>query len=239
MCASGSGPARLQFLANRIDLRTSRVSETMIIATLAIGEDFKRALQPALQSKVTYAARHGYHYIQGGEAFWDRERPIPWSKVAFVLSILDECSDGDLIFLSDADVLITNPAARLEDIVVPLLPAGKDLLMSIDACGHLNSGNMLMRNSPWLRHFWRRVGEQRDLTYHIWWENAAIIKLLETVPADLEKTAITSEHWKFNAYIQGLDGQRIWTPGDLLVHFAGVYNLEKMRELQEVILSKI
>jgi hypothetical protein len=211
----------------------------MIIATLAIGEDFKRALQPALQSKVRYAARHGYRYIQGGEAFWDRERPIAWSKVAFVLSILDECSDGDLIFLSDADVLMTNMDLRLEDVVEPLLPPGKDLLMSIDACGHLNSGNMLMRCGPWLRDFWRRVGEQRDLTYHIWWENAAIIKLLETVPADLARTAITSEHWRFNAYIRGLDGQRVWTPGDLLVHFAGVYDLDKMRKLQDAILSKI
>jgi hypothetical protein len=208
----------------------------MIILTLAIGKDFCQALAPALDSKRAYAAKHGYTYIQAGEEFWNRDRPIPWSKVEFVLKTLAGNPDGELFFLSDADVLITNPALRLEDHVIPLLPAHKDLLMTIDACGHLNSGNMLMRNSPWLRDWWRRVGEQTDLLYHIWWENAAMIRLLETVPSDLAKTETTAEHWRFNAYLRGLPGQRLWTPDCLLVHFAGVYDPKQMSGLQEQIL---
>jgi hypothetical protein len=208
----------------------------MIILTLAIGADFRKSLGPALKTKADYAARHGYTYIQGGEEFWDRERPIPWSKIAFVLSVLHSTPDGELIFLSDADVMITNPELRLEDLVVPMLPAQKDLLMTIDACGHLNSGNMLMRNGPWLRDWWRRVDEQKDLTYHIWWENAAMIRLLETVPKDLACTETTAEHWKFNAYLQGIPGERLWEPGCFLVHFAGVYDLKKMEQLQQDIL---
>jgi hypothetical protein len=204
----------------------------MIILTLAIGKDFCQALEPALTSKREYAARHGYTYIQAGEGFWNRERPIPWSKVDFVAATLAAHPDGQLFFLSDADVMITNPALRLEDQVLPLLPAGKDLLMTIDACGHLNSGNMLMRNSPWLRDWWRRVGEQTDLLYHIWWENAAMIRLLETVPSDLAKTETTAQHWRFNAYLRGLPGERLCTPDCLLVHFAGVYDPVKMAGLQ-------
>ena len=207
------------------------------VLTLAIGSDYRRALGPGLQSKRAWCARHGYRYVQGGDEFWDRTRPIAWSKVGFVLEQLEHLEDGALIFLSDADVLITNPDLRLEDEVVPMLPAGKDLLMTIDACGHINSGNMLMRNTEWLRDWWRRVGEQRDLTYHIWWENAAMIKLLETVPEDLAHTELTTEHWKFNAYLQGLPGQPLWKPGCLLVHFAGVYDLKKMEELQREILK--
>ena len=209
----------------------------MHILTLAIGADFRASLSRALDSKREYAARHGYTYIQGGEEFWDRKRPIPWSKVAFVLHVLGTLPDGELIFLSDADVVITNPALRLEDQVCPLLPAEKDLLMTIDACGHLNSGNMLMRNSAWLRDWWRRVDLQTDLMYHIWWENAAMIRLLETVPEDLARTEITVEHIRFNAYLQGLPGQSLWSPGCFLVHFAGVYNLKKMEELQEMVLN--
>jgi hypothetical protein len=209
----------------------------VVIATLVIGSDFRRALQKSLDSKVTYAARHGYRYVEGGEKFWDRDRPIPWSKVEFVLDLLGKLPEGELVFLSDADVMITNPELRLEDVVLPLLPADKDLLMTIDACGHLNSGNMLMRNGPWLRDWWRRVGEQTDLTYHIWWENAAMIRLLETVPADLARTETTAEHWHFNAYLRGLPGQRLWEPGCFLVHFAGVYDLKKMWDLQLEILG--
>jgi len=206
------------------------------ILTLAIGVDFRKSLRPALDSKRAYATKHGYQYIQGGEEFWDREKPIPWSKVGFVLSVLNTLVDGELIFLSDADVMITNPDLRLEEHVIPLLPPQKDLLMAIDACGHLNSGNMLMRNGPWLRDWWRRVGEERDLTYHIWWENAAMIRLLETVPDDLAKTETTIEHWRFNAYLHGLPGERLWEPGCFLVHFAGVYDLKRMEGLQQEIL---
>lgn len=208
----------------------------VLILTLAIGEDFRKSLGPALRSKREYAQRHGYRYIQGGEEFWDRTRPIPWSKVEFVINTLCEIPDGQLVFLSDADVLITNSDIRLEDNVLPLLPPQKDLLMTIDACGHLNSGNMLMRNSPWLRDWWKRVGQQTDLLYHIWWENAAIIRLLETVPADLAKTETTAEHWRFNAYLRGIPGQPLWLPGHFLVHFAGVYDTKKMEELQAEIL---
>jgi len=209
----------------------------MHILTLAIGEDFRKALAPGLDSKRAYAAKHGYTYIQGGEEFWDRERPIPWSKVNFVLDVLEKLPDGELIFLSDADVLITNPDLRLEDQVVPLLPPEKFLLMTIDACGHINSGNMLMRSSPWLRDWWHRVGQQEDLLYHISWENAAMIRLLETVPEDLAKTEITGEHVRFNAYLRGLPGQPLWTPGCFLVHFAGVYSTNQMERLQAEILA--
>ena len=209
----------------------------MHILTLAIGEDFRRSLGPALSSKRDYADKHGYTYLQGGEEFWDRTRPIPWSKVGFVLDVLERLPDGELVFLSDADVLITNPDLRLEEQVAPLLPAEKDLLMTIDACGHINSGNMLMRNSAWLRGWWKRVAQQDDLLYHIWWENAAMIRLLETIPGDLAKTQITGEHLRLNAYLRGLPGQRLWTPGCFLVHFAGVYSPKEMERLQEEILS--
>ena len=209
----------------------------MHILTLAIGPDYKRALAPALESKRLYAEKHGHTYIEGDEKFWDHNRPIPWAKIEFVLSVLNKIPDGELVWLSDADVLITNPELRLEEHVLPMLPPEKDMLMTIDACGHLNSGNMILRNGPWIRDFWRRVGEQTDLTYHIWWENAAIIRLLETVGEDFDKTAITEEHWRFNAYLHGLPGERLWEPGCFLVHFAGVYDGGKMAKLQAEILA--
>jgi len=207
----------------------------LTILTLAIGPDFKKALKPCLDSKRAYAAAHGYTYIEGGEAFWDRTKPIPWSKVGFIGSTLSQLPDGALLWLSDADVLITNPALTIESHILPHFPVTKDMLMAIDACGHLNSGNLFMRNSAWLRDFWRRVGEQTDLTYHIWWENAAIIKLLEQSSSDLTHVEVTSDHTRFNSYLQGLGGQALWRPEQFLVHFAGVYDLERISTLVEAI----
>ena len=114
--------------------------------------------------------------------------------------------------------------------MVPLLPSGKDLLLTIDSCGHINDGNILIRNTPWTRNFWKRVYEETDLIYHVWWENAAVIKLLEENPSDLAKTEITNNARIFNAYIQGLPGFPLWEKGDFLVHFAGIYDVGRMND---------
>lgn len=203
----------------------------MYILTLAIGKDYCRALQKALDSKKLYAEKHGYTFILGNEEFWDRSRPIAWSKVPFLLHWLSKIPEGELLWLSDADVYITNMEKTVEEQMVPLLPADKDLLMSFDACGHINSGNILMRNTAWTRGYWKRVFEQEDCIYHIWWENAAMIKLMEMNESDRSKIEVSKEHKRFNAYLMGLEGEPLWEQGDFLVHFAGVYDPKKMESL--------
>jgi hypothetical protein len=200
------------------------------ITTLVIGADYTRSLDSCLQSKRDYAAKHGYQFIQGGESFWDRNKPIAWSKIPFLLDICKRVPEGALIWQSDADVLITNPELKIEEQVVPLLPDGKDMLLTLDACGHINSGNILFRNTEWSRGFWKRVGELKQFTYHLWWENAAMIALYENVPEDHAKIEVTREHRKFNAYLRGIPDEPLWQPGDFLVHFAGVYDLKQMEE---------
>lgn len=207
----------------------------MYILTLAIGNDYRKCLAKGLQSKQVYADTHGYTYIQGDETHWDRTRPISWSKVSFLLSWLEKLPDGEILWLSDADVLITNPTLAFESHVLSLLPSDKDMLMTLDSCGHVNAGNIVMRNSEWLRDFWKRVYEQTDVIYHIWWENAGICKLMDQNESDRAKIAVTKEHKRFNAYLMGLPEEPLWEPGDLLVHFAGIYTPETMRDLIEEI----
>ena len=210
---------------------------TVTILTLAIGVDYCKSLKKAFESKVAYAQKHGYTYIQGGEEWWDRDRPIAWSKMPFLLQTLESLPEDSLVWLSDADVLITNNTLSIESHVLPLLPADKDMLLIFDACKHINSGNILMRNTPWCRDFWKRVNERTDCTYHIWWENMAMIKLIEENQSDRDRIHITNEHKRFNAYVMGSPGEPLWEPGDFLVHFAGVYKPEKMSNLITAILS--
>ncbi len=207
----------------------------LTILTLAIGNDYRKHLSKALRSKQIYADKHGYRYIQGNETDWDRERPISWSKVPFLLQYLKELEDGEIVWLSDADVYITNPELAFETHVMPLFPSNCDMLMTNDACGHVNAGNIVMRNSPWLRDFWKRVYEQTDVIYHIWWENAAILKLMEANELDRKMIHITNQHKRFNAYLMGLHTEPKWEQGDFLVHFAGVYDAKKMEELMNEI----
>ncbi len=206
-------------------------TQPLTILTLVIGADYRKGVQKCLDSKRAYAEKHGYRYIQGDEAFWDRSRPVAWSKVPFILKCLSELPEGSMVWLSDADVLITNPSLKIEDHVLPLLEPNKQFLMSLDSCGHINSGNIFFKNTEWTRDYWRRVWNETEFLYHIWWENAAMIKLYETNPVDNAAIQITPQHKKFNAFLRGLPGQPLWEPGDLLVHFAGVYDPKEIAQL--------
>ena len=64
-----------------------------------------------------------------------------------------------------------------------------------------------------------------------------MIALYESVPTDAAMIEITREHKRFNAYLRGLEGEPLWTPGDFLVHFAGVYNPKDIQDLTSRILA--
>ncbi len=201
------------------------------ILTLVIGADYHRDLAACLESKRAYAAKHGYTYIQGGEEFWDRSRPIAWSKIPFWQNVLHtRGKEFDFFWISDADVYITNQDLRLEDHVLPLMPPGKDLMWNIDACKNLNSGNMIFRvGSSWLPRFLEQVWNKTDNLYHIWYENLAMIQVFQADAEAAQKIFTNDKHWILNAYIGGRKGERLWQPGDLLVHFAGVYDTKMMK----------
>jgi len=198
------------------------------ILTFCVGADYKKAMEPGLASKRAYAKKHGYDFHEGGEDVWDRSKPIPWSKFNFILKYIN---DYDFLFWSDADVIILNQEQPLESQVLPLLPANKDILWTLDACAHLNNGHLLVRGkSSWAADYFRRASEQNDLLYHIWWDNAAMIRLYESNPTDQAKIETCREHWKFNSYLYGPTDKaddtttRLYKHGDFLIHFAGVYD---------------
>jgi len=205
------------------------------IITMIIGADYTKAMEPGLQTKRIYAKKHGYDFHVGGKEVWDRTRPIPWSKLRYILTFIDMY---DYLFWSDADVIITNYDLPLTSHILPLLPPGKDLLWTRDVCGNLNSGNMLLRGkSAWLKDFILRTYQQTEFTHHIWWENAAMLHLYNTNPNDAIKIETINDHARFNAYLFGPKNlatdptARLFQPGDFLLHFAGVadqWNIYRM-----------
>lgn len=212
------------------------------ILTFCVGADYKRAMEPGLNSKREYAKRHGYDFHTGGEDVWDRSMPIPWSKFHFILKYLD---DYDYIFWSDADVIILNQELTLEDHVMPHLPKHKDLLWVFDACNHYNNGHLFIRGrSPWVKDYFQRCLKQKDLFYHIWWDNAAMIRLFEANPADNEKMETLKEHWIMNSYLYGPKdtasdtSTRLYKHGDFLLHLAGVYDPSTIHHIMLYVLDK-
>jgi hypothetical protein len=217
----------------------------IIILTFAVGGDYKRDLEQCFKSKETYAAKHNYKYIQGGNEWWDRSRPIAWSKIPFLLSELRKnCDKNCVIWLSDADVLLTNMELSIESHILPVFPANKSLLWCRDSCGNWNSGNIFIRPNAWSINFFERVWNYTEALYHIWWENKAMIDLLSAsdAVADRQQTVFLTDNRRFNSYIQcceTVDGQKqgVWQPGDFLVHFAGIYDSKKIGQYSLMILN--
>jgi hypothetical protein len=207
----------------------------ILVLTLAIGPDYRRGLKRALDSKRSYCEKHGYDYHEYHEEVWNRERPISWSKVPVWKEIAGWSDRYDYIWFSDADVYITNMDIRLEDHVLPLMPANKDLMLTYDSCQHVNAGNVIIRPCAWAVQFFEKVWNQTDCLYHIWWETKAICDLMASSPEDNAHIECTIEAWRFNAYLRGYRGTRQWQPGDFLVHFAGVYHPEEMEKLMDAI----
>jgi hypothetical protein len=209
-----------------------------IIITLAVGTDYIRDLSQCLLSKQIYASKYGYKYIQAGTEWWDRKRPIAWSKIPVLLSTLRQYHNTDtIIWLSDADVLITNHSICLETITVSM--GSKDLMWSRDSCGNWNSGNIFVRPTDWSIKFFEAVWAYTPALYHIWWENKAIIDLLSASPADCEHVRFITDSRCFNSYLQGCDGEDIWKPADFLVHFAGVYDSARIKQYSSLVLGSI
>lgn len=93
---------------------------------------------------------------EGGEAV-----ALPW--------------DGpEWIFIIDADAFITNPEVRIEELIDP----DYDIILTKDTNG-INSGTMLLRNGPWLADYWARIWDMTQYITHSWWEQAAMIELME------------------------------------------------------------
>lgn len=208
----------------------------ILVLTLCIGSDYRRKLKECLESKEEYCKRHGYTYVLAGEEYWDRDRPISWSKIGLYSKFIKEAIDTgkyDYIWCSDADVYITNMDIRIEDIIKDLFPVGKDLLMTMDACEHINAGNIIFRPCEWALDFLKRVYERTDAIYHIWWENKAMCDIFDESEEDKAHLEVTLHHYRFNAYLMGMPGQRLWKQGDFLIHFAGVYDVKKMSALIE------
>jgi hypothetical protein len=134
----------------------------------------------------------------------------------------------------DADVIITNPAIRLESLIDDVF----DLIITRDENG-FNAGNFFVRNGPEMREFFRRVWETTEFATDvppILESQEAIARALHRYPPTFVKLAAQR---RFNSYWMAREGN--WEPGDFLIHFAGMggeradLRLKLMREYAEFV----
>ena len=194
------------------------MSLRIAVTTLAYGHDYIRLLKAALDGKRDYCRQHGYTFLPFFECL-DPSRAPSWSKVLMLERIL-KSAQYDWVFWSDADSVVMNPATRLEDIIATI-PSHCDFAAAGDGNGAINAGQFLLRNSAWTLDFLTRVYAQTQFVDHNWWEQQAILHLLETNPTDRAKFFRLAQR-AINSYPNELahDGKHAgYQEGDFIVHF--------------------
>jgi len=157
------------------------------------------------EDKADYCAIHNYDFIGASNRLGDISRPPPWDKILLLERHLEQY---DWLFWTDADAVIMDFSPRLED----FLDDTADIIITKDVNG-INSGNWFLKNSPGVFRFLRDVYKQEDLIHHIWWEQAAMMRLIENRP-DLRIKYL--DPVSFNSYHDQ------FSPGDFMLHFAGI-----------------
>jgi galactosyl transferase GMA12/MNN10 family len=207
--------------------------------------NFDGIMDLTLSNKELYCQKHGYHFFDGSDHY-DPSRPPAWSKIRAVQALLDGSERCDWVLWMDADTVIMNSNARIEN----FLPADptKDLLVASDKGGGYNSGVFFFRNSDWSKQFldewWNMKDFVRPPGFSLSGDNNAMKALLKTLEdrGSFHDHVLSPPRCTFNSFAKFLTlGQSIeimdhlteqdwyfdsehYHKGDFIAHIAGVDN---------------
>jgi len=217
----------LQFIAGdlRPNLTPSAESKT-ILCTIAVGEAYRAAVAPCLDSHRAYAQRWGFAYADLAQPASRPLRHPSWYKIPLAYQLLG--LGYERIAFLDADALITHHETLLEPFFAPLETCGRDLLLANDESG-ANMGVFFAQAGPALPVLLDVIWNYHFDPGHVTWEQIAVRTLLDERPAFAARVLITDRPRDFNSFpderqhIHKLTHQsNTWHPGDFICHFTGI-----------------
>ena len=182
-------------------------------------------------NKKAYAKKHGYDCFLYNTNL-DIKRPPYWSKIIAILNHLD---DYEWLLFLDSDALIMNFEIKLEF----LIDNDYDLVLAKDMMDHFQSGDFLIRNSPFSKVFLKEWYSEkyRNTITPPGFDNGALIEMLEDNLSFLKKIKIIPQRM-ISSYPVGIsnfmlknDGE--YRSGDFIIHFAGIPHSEKEKLMEE------
>lgn len=204
----------------------ARLGSDTVVCVVAVGETYRQKVGSCLKSQEAYCRDQGYAYAELRLAPNGKERPLSWYKIPLIYSLLK--AGWERVWVVDADVLITNPAIRLEPFFIELETRQKAMLLTEDDSG-INCGVFFVRNCPAMIRLLDLIWLHDTDVDHGHWEQKALRTLLNHYGAIQELLAISSDAKAFNSFpsertslISDVHYQaNTWTPGDFLCHFSG------------------
>jgi len=134
------------------------------VCTLCINDWYQEIVKYGLKTIQNYAQRHGYDFYVCNEVY-DGSRDCPWYKIKAIQKIL---SNYDFVFWFDSDGHVMKPERKVEYFLQKFLK-DKDLLCTKDCDGVLNTGLMILRNSPFIHCLLKEVWDNKapfDKDFH-------------------------------------------------------------------------
>ncbi len=143
-------------------------------------------LQYSVPAMKRYAEIHNYRFIEAGCS--SDHRPPPWGKIPAIQKALKQYQT---VLWIDCDVMIVKFDV---DIGYGFSDqAFQGLVKHHTNCGEVpNTGVWLLRNCARTNQMLEYVWNQKDLTNHMWWEQAAVMRLLgytDTIPAKIRQAS--------------------------------------------------
>jgi hypothetical protein len=130
--------------------------------------DLQKVTSPTIKS---YCEKQGYDCFIN--RITEKERPPAWYKIKEVLKAFE--TGADYVLWIDTDAIIVNQEYKLQDIV----EVGKDFYFSCNWAA-MNNGVFMMKNNQFNKYFLDLTWNQTHFIYDSWWEQRAMIHLLET-----------------------------------------------------------
>ena len=172
----------------------------MNIAVATLATDNLGYQKQTINNKKFYCDKHGYDFHPFTESL-DESRPFSWSKVKAIQKVFDS-SNPDWVFWIDGDACIMNFHTKLESIIDDEF----DIIFTVDA-HTINCGVFFIKNNEKTKRFLEEVYSREDFIGHPWWEQAAVLEIINHCATDLKIKKVPQK--TFNSYA----GDEIW--GDL------------------------
>jgi hypothetical protein len=152
----------------------------------------------------SYCEKHGYDCKIS--RIIEKERPASWYKIKKILNAFDD--DYDYVFWIDADAIFVNKNIKLEDFI----EENKLFYFSCNWAA-LNAGVFMMKNTEFNKEFLNKVWNYNCDVFNKWWEQLAIISLLESghYPENLIKelpaSVFNSEEYWSGCFVYHMIGE--------------------------------
>ena len=213
---------------NVIDKKLKLKPFNTCVVSFIFGKKFSVYKNSLAANKEKYCARHSYKCFIYQNLLVPQTRPLAWQKIEAIKKVMQhpKCKtifwiDGDAVFIN-MDMTIPKPTKQIS------------LCRSRDG---LNSGVMIIKNTPWATWFFNRVSNMHKYDNHHWWEQAAMINLdkhprirnhISTIPNDIyNSNRINKKTFIYHPWLCGGFNGKSW------------YGKLKCNDLWKIALTKV